>query len=113
MDEDPAKKQAYLDSIAPRVSPEALRATETRLNEAIAHAKKLGQQGKVYGKEQWRNEANLNAMTGFKATVTIKKADGSTIKVDNNVDCVKKFNERRCPSFFRREFLQNMFNPTE
>ena len=111
MDGDPAKKKAYLDSIAPRISPEALRATAARLDEAIAHAKKLAMQGKVYGKEQWRNEANLKAMTGFKASVTITKTDGGKLKVDNTVECVLDYNERRCPSYFKREYLQNMFNP--
>ncbi|MBP5545603.1 MAG: hypothetical protein ILM98_16145 [Kiritimatiellae bacterium] len=111
MDNDPAKKREYLNSIAPRISPEALSATEARLNEAIAHAKMLGQHGKVYGKEQWRNEANLKGMTGVKATVTIKTTDGSKVQFRNNIDCVNDYNERKCPSFFRREYLQNMFNP--
>ena len=112
MDRDPAKKKAYLDSIAPRISPEALRAAEARLDEAIAHAGKLARQGKVYGREQWRNEANLKDMTGMKATVTITKTDGSKVKFDNEQNkIVKDYNERKCPSFFKREFLQNMFNP--
>ena len=109
MDRDPAKKQAYLDSIAPRISPDALKATEARLNEAIAHAKSLDRKGKVYGNAEWRNEENLAAMTGYKNSVTITKADKSTVKVSNEIQCVRDYNERKCPSFFRREFLQNMF----
>jgi hypothetical protein len=111
MDEDPAKKKAYLDSIAPRISPAALQAAEARLDEAIAHAKKLGQQGKVYSREQWRNEANLKDMTGVKATVTITKTDGTKVKFGNEVEFVKDYNERKCPSFFKREFFHQMFNP--
>jgi hypothetical protein len=113
MAEDPAKKQAYLDSIAPRISPAALRATEARLDEAIAHAKKLAAKGKVYGKAQWQNEDNLKAMTGSKATVTITKTDGSKVKVDNNIECVRDYNQRKCPSFFKREFLHKMFDKPE
>ena len=110
MDEDPAKKQAYLDSIASRVSPDALKATEARLDEAIAHAKTLNKKGKVYRKPQWQNEDNLNGMTSFKETVTIKKSDGSTIRpAGSNIECVRDYNERRCPSFFKREFLHRMF----
>ena len=113
MDKDPAKKQAYLDSIAPRISPDALRATEARLDEAIAHAKELAANGKVYGKTQWQNEDNLKAMTGSKATVTITKTDGSKVKVDNNIECVRDYNQRKCPSFFKREFFHQMFNKPE
>ena len=113
MDEDPAKKKAYLDSIAPRISPDALRATEARLDEAIAHARKLAANGKVYGKAQWQNEDNLKAMTGFKATVTIRKTDGSTVKVDNKIECVSDYNQRKCPSFFKREFFHKMFDKPE
>ena len=110
LDEDPAKKKAYLDSLAPRISPEALRATEARLDEAIAHAKTLEKNGKVYGKAQWQNEDNLKAMTGSKATVTITKADGSKVKADNKIECVRDYNQRKCPSFFKREFLHQMFD---
>ena len=110
MDEDPAKKQSYLDSIASRVSPDALKATEARLDEAIAHAKTLNKKGKVYRKPQWQNEDNLNGMTSFKETVTIKMSNGSTIRPEgNDIECVRDYNERRCPSFFKREFHQRMF----
>ena len=73
MDKDPAKKKAYLDSIAPRVSPDALKATEMRLDEAIAHARNLDKKGKVYGDAQWRNGENIKAMTGIKKHAKIKK----------------------------------------
>ena len=110
MDEDPAKKQAYLDSIASRISPDALKVTEARLNEAIAHAKTLNKKGKVYRQPQWQNEDNLKGMTNFKANVTITKSDGSTIKPDgNDIECVRDYNERKCPSFFKREFHHRMF----
>ena len=49
-------------------------------------------------------------MTNFKANVTITKSDGSTITPSgNDIECVRDYNERRCPSFFKREFLQRMF----
>ena len=110
MGDDPAKKQAYLDSIAPRISPDALRATAARLDEAIAHARTLEAKGKVYGKSQWQNEVNLKDMTGSKASVTITKTDGSKVKVDNKIECVREYNQRKCPSFFKREFFHRMFD---
>ena len=49
-------------------------------------------------------------MTNFKSNVTIKKSDGSTIKPDgNDIECVRDYNERKCPSFFKREFHHRMF----
>ncbi len=113
MDDGPAKKKTFLDSIAPRISPDALRAAEARLDEAIAHARTLEANGKVYGKEQWQNEGNLAAMTGVKATVTIRKTDGSTVKVENTIECVQDYNLRKCPSFFKREFFHRMFDKPE
>ena len=61
-------------------------------------------------KAQWQNEDNLKAMTGTKKTVTITKADDSTIKAENTIECVRDYNQRKCPSFFKREFLHQMFN---
>ena len=49
-------------------------------------------------------------MTSFKANVTITKSNGSSITLSgNDIECVRDYNERRCPSFFKREFLQRMF----
>ena len=49
-------------------------------------------------------------MTSFKSNVTIKKSDGSTITPSgNDIECVRDYNERRCPSFFKREFHHRMF----
>ena len=64
----------------------------------------------VKGKAQWQNEENLKAMTGTKKTVTITKADSSTVKAENTIECVRDYNQRKCPSFFKREFLHQMFN---
>ena len=110
MDGDSAARRAFLASIAPRVSPDALRATEARLDEAIAHAKALKAKRKVYGRDQWQNDKNIDAMTGLKINVAITKSDGSTIKAYNKIECVKDYNERICPSFFKREFFHWMFD---
>ena len=109
MDNDPAQKQAFLDTLKPRISPEALKATENRLNEAIAHAKNLNLDNKVYGDAQWRDPMHLNQMSGIKSKVAIKKSDGKTVEVDDKIDCVKDFGVRNCPSFYKRDFLNKMF----
>ena len=107
---DPAKKNAYLDTIRSRVSPEALEATSKRIDEAIAYAQKLNAGGKVYGKEQWRDWNKIVAMTGVKANVTITKVNDDKLKVGGDIEIVSDYNERNCPSFFKREYLHKMFN---
>jgi hypothetical protein len=110
MERDPAKKQAYLDSIASRISPDALRATEMRLDEAIAHAKKLKAENKVYAGEQWQDADTLSGMTKMQTKVEIVKSDGSMVEADTKLDCVRDFCERNCPSFYKRDGFQWMFN---
>ena len=107
---DPAKKNAYLDTIRSRVSPEALEATSKRIDEAIAYAQKLNAGGKVYGKEQWRDWNKIVAMTGVKANVTITKVNDDKLKVGGDIEIVSDYNERNCPSLFKREYLHKMFN---
>ena len=110
MDGDTAARRAFLGSIAPRISPDALKAAEARLDDAIAHAKALKAKGKVYGTDQWQNQKNIAAMTATKASVTITKSNGGQIKATHEIECVRDYNERICPSFFKREFFHNMFN---
>ena len=109
MDKDPSKKQDYLNSLAPRISKEALTATESRLNEAIEHAKKLKEAGKVYGTNQWQDKTNLFTMTGVAPSVEIEKSDGTTITADPNLQHVRDFCTRDCPSLYKREKFDNMF----
>ena len=112
MDRDKAKKEAYLRSIAPRISPAALKATEMRLNDAIEHAKKLAQQGKVYGEEQWRDSFYLGQMTKMQTKVTIEKSDHTTTVLRQNpqgTGIVNDYLETSTPSFYKREFFNQMF----
>ena len=109
MDEDPAKKQAYLESIASRISSEALNATAMRLNEAIAHAKKLKAQNKVYTQDQWQNANTLSGMTRMQNKVEIVKSNGTKLEAKNELECVNDFCERNCPSFYKRDGFHLMF----
>ena len=107
---DPVKKRAYLDTIRSRVSSEALEATSARIDEAIAHAKKFNESGKVYGKAQWRDWNKIVAMPGVKANVTVTNVNGDKLRVEGDIEIVSDYNERKCPSFFKREFLHRMFD---
>ena len=42
--------------------------------------------------------------------MTITKSNGGQIKATHEIECVRDYNERICPSFFKREFFHNMFN---
>lgn len=109
MDGDPSKKQAYLDSIKPRISKEALQATEARLNEAIEYAKELGRNGKVYSDGNWKQYGNLRRMSGLESKVTIAKSDGKEVEVDWSIECVNDFLVRNCPSLYKRDYFHKMF----
>jgi hypothetical protein len=113
MDTNSAKKKEYLDSIAPRISQAALKAAEMRLNDAIAHAKKLAANHKVYGKNEWEDEAKLNQMTPMKMSLSIEKSDG-TNKVVNirskSVKDIKEYLENATPSMYMRDYFDIMFD---
>lgn len=102
-------RRKFLESIAPRISKEALTATEMRLDEAIKHAEKLFKDGKVYGNEQWRSEDNLSNMKNVAWLVEIKKSDGTTTCLDPNLKCVKDLRTRECPSLYKREKFHETF----
>ena len=109
MDAHPEKKQAYLDSIAPRISKNALKATERRLNEAIEYAKRLKQDGKVYNAEQWKVYRNQNWMTPIESELKIKKSDQTEVTVHRDIRCVNDFLIQDCPSYFKRDYVHLMF----
>ena len=104
----PARKE-FLDSIAPKVSPEALKATETRLDEAIEHAEKLNTQGKVLNDAQWKEPVNIFSMLEVRPTAEITKSDGSIVTVGSNIKCVKDYSTRICPSYYKRDNFQELF----
>jgi len=109
MDRNPAQKKAYLDSIAPRLSPEALDATAKRLDEAIAHAKKLKAENKVYSDAEWQDPNTLAQMPGLKSKVTITKSDRTNVTFGNKVSSVGNYCVVDCPSYYKRDYLDRMF----
>ena len=109
MDRNPNQRKAYLDSIAPRLSPEALDATAKRLDEAIAHAKKLKDENKVYSDAKWQNPNTLAQMPGLKDKVEIAKSDGTNVTVGNKIGFVRNYCVVDCPSYYKRDYLDRMF----
>ena len=109
MDQHPEKKRAYLDSIAPRLSPDSLRAAEMRLDDVIAHAKKLNAENKVYSDEDWQDPLVLQGLTKMKGGVRIEMSIGTTVDFGNDIDVVKDYTENNTPSIYTREFFHMMF----
>lgn len=109
LDSDPAKKQAYLDSIAPRISPKALDAAKTRLDEAIAHAKNLATQGKVFTDADWNNTAKLRRTHNpIPQSVSVLRTDGNSIELDSANDSVRNYLTNITTSYFRRDYFSSL-----
>ena len=110
MDKDPAKKEEFLNTLKPRISAAALKATENRLNEAIEHAKNLSLDGKVYDEAQWKDRGILGMMPDIDQQVTITKSDGKKVRVKPvGIPYVRDLLVRECPSIYKRDFLHLMF----
>ena len=109
MDANPDKKKEYLESLKPRISAAALKAVENRLNEAIEHAKKLSEDGKVYEDADWKDRNKLGLMPEIDQQVMIKRSDGNKVTVNSKIACVRDFLIRECPSIYKRDFLHLMF----
>jgi len=110
MDANPDKKKEFLESLKPRISAAALKATENRLNEAIEYAKNLSLDGKVYDEALWKDRGILGMMPDIDQQVTITKSDGKKVKAKHNDNAyVRDFLVRECPSLYKRDFLHLMF----
>ena len=110
MDKNPDKKKEFLKSLKPRISADALKATENRLNEAIEYAKSLDK-SKVYGNDEWKDPKRLSNMPMIERSVGIVNSDGKTVVVDRNMgDFVVKYLTNSCPSYYKRDNLQYMFS---
>lgn len=106
LDADPAKKQAYLDSLAGRISQAALDATRTRLDEAIAHAKKLHADGGVFNDNDWNSPLRLGRLGKIESMVEIPTVNGQKLPVDKfQSDLVADYAIQTCPSYFRRDYI--------
>lgn len=110
LDSNPEKKEAYLKSIAPRLSPEALEAARLRLEDAIAHAKQLADDGMVMKDEQWNDSLVLQNMhTSMKRGVSIRRSDNTVVVVGTENPYVNQHTVEECPSYYYRDYLGGMF----
>ena len=103
-------RRDYLESLRPRLSAEALAATEKRLDSAIEHAEKLFKEGKVYGDEQWKDQDILSRLSERKTKEEIVQSDGRKVEVDESKgQFVSDYFKSSCPSYYKRESFDRMF----
>ena len=101
--QDPARK-AYLDSIQPRLSKASYNAAISRLDDVIAHAEKLGREGKIVEENGWAEVQELPLATG---KVSVHKLNGDEKQLGG--DTAKRVNSLYCPSYFAREKIDKLF----
>ena len=98
------KRDAYLDSIRPRLSQASYNAAVSRLDDVIAHAEKLKAEGKIIEGEGWQKVRETPLQTG---KVTVQKRNGQEKRIGGNL--AKFTNELYCPSYFARDGLSKLF----
>ena len=104
-------RKNYIESLRARLSDEALKATEQRLDSAIAHAKKLKEAGRVYTDKEWMDPKVLSSgLSDRKIEEEIEQSDGSKVTVDGNKgEFVSEYFRTSCPSYYKRDNFDKMF----
>ena len=97
------KRDAYLDSIRPRLSPDSYNAAVSRLDDVIAHAEKLKDEGRIVQGDAWQNVRERPLQTG---NVTVQNRDGQGKSIGGSV--AKIINLLYCPSYFARDDLSKI-----
>lgn len=98
------KRDAYLDSIRPRLSQDSYNAAVSRLDDVIAHAERLKEEGKIVEGEAWQHVREKPLQAG---NVTVQNRNGRNKQLGG--DIAKTVNELSCPSYFARDKLSKIF----
>ena len=99
------KRDAYLDSIRPRLSDASFNAAVSRLDDVIARAEQLKAAGKVIEKDDWQNVQEEPRRTG---PLTVTKQNGQEKRIGGEI--AKFANNLSCPSYFARDGLSKIFD---
>ena len=111
-------KAEYFATIAPRLSPEALDAAKLRLEDVIAHARKLHDDGKVIKEDGWPAIANAERPDGVGTKLTVTKVSKEVVEVSPELfnedprekrfvqDCIKG----SAPSYYLRDGFDKLFD---
>ena len=100
------RREAYLDSIRPRLSQEAYDAAVSRLDDVIAQAERLGRENRIIEDEPngWLEEQDAPLAN---SPIYARKPGGQQVKLGGLVS--HKGNTALCPSYFTRDGLDKLF----
>ena len=105
-----AKRQAYLDSLAEKLGRESeqFKCAVQRLDDAIAHARTLMANGKVYSAEQWEDHDVQRQVAAPNLANRNQKLDHYDISVANNT--VKTFQGRGEYVGYTNSFFRDFYD---
>ena len=98
------RRQAYLDSIRPRLSEASYNAAVSRLDDVIALAERLKSENKIINNDAWADVQETPLQTG---NITAHKLNGNAKRLDG--DIAKDANQAFCPSFYARDGFEKLF----
>ena len=98
------KRAAYLDSIRQRLSETGYNSAVSRLDDVIAHAERLNDEGKVIEGAGWQNVQEVPVQTG---KLPIQKWDGTVKNVGGDIE--RAVSLITCPSYFARDEVARFF----
>ena len=100
----PARDE-YLKSIRPRLSEASYNAAISRLDDTIAHAEKLSEEGKVIEENGWLEVHETPLST---SKISVQKQNGQSKNLGGEIasDANKVF----CPSYFARDKIDKLFS---
>jgi hypothetical protein len=97
-------RQAYLDSIRPRLSEASYNAAVSRLDDTIAHAERLHGEDKVVNSNAWADVQETPLATGKLST---RKLDGSEKRIGGEI--ATHAHEAFSPSIYARDGFEKLF----
>ncbi|MBP5787770.1 MAG: hypothetical protein J6Y19_08155 [Kiritimatiellae bacterium] len=98
------QRQAYLDSIRPRLSEASYNAAVSRLDDVIAHAERLRGEKKVIDANAWKDVEETPLTTGKLAT---RKLDGTEKRLGGTI--ATEAHKAFCPSIYARDGFEKLF----
>ena len=98
-------RQAYLDSIRPRLSTDSYNAAVSRLDDVIAKAEALGREGKIVEANGWLDVQETPRERG---KVAVQRQNGGEKRLGGEI--AHDVHEVFCPSYFARDRVSKVFD---
>ena len=101
---DGPRRQAYLDSIRPRLSEASYNAAISRLDDVIAQAERLRAENKVVDTDAW---ADVQETPRGSGKLAARKLDNTEKRIGG--DIAKEAHGAYCPSIYARDGFEKLF----